>query len=70
MPSPTITLDMDKRCNRCGRPGAAGNGLCLKCVIWAMRPAKDNHKDAGVTEIRRVAREAAAAPHKKARPHA
>lgn len=29
---PTIKIDMDKKCSRCGEEGAAPNGLCLKCV--------------------------------------
>jgi hypothetical protein len=29
---PTITIDMNKRCSRCGAMGAANGGICLKCV--------------------------------------
>ena len=29
---PTLEIDMDKECSRCGDMGAAPNGLCLTCV--------------------------------------
>jgi len=32
----TLTIDMDKRCAECGKPGATGSGICLPCVIKAM----------------------------------
>ena len=28
---PTIEINMDKKCDECGRDGACQNGLCLKC---------------------------------------
>ncbi len=28
----TITIDMDKKCSACRKPGATQCGLCLKCV--------------------------------------
>lgn len=28
---PDITIDMDRRCTKCGVLGACGNGLCLPC---------------------------------------
>ncbi len=33
----TITIDMDKRCKRCGHKGTLENGLCLKCLGRALR---------------------------------
>ena len=32
----TITIDMDKRCAECGKPGAVGSGICLRCTVNAM----------------------------------
>jgi len=31
MEVPTITIDMDKKCKKCGNPGALRSGYCLKC---------------------------------------
>jgi len=28
---PTINIDMDKKCEKCGAGGACQNGLCMKC---------------------------------------
>ena len=27
-----ITIDLDKKCTRCGAKGATPRGICLKCV--------------------------------------
>jgi len=27
----TITIDMDKKCKKCGDPGSRPSGYCLKC---------------------------------------
>ena len=32
----TLTIDMDKRCAECGKPGATGSGICLPCATKAM----------------------------------
>ncbi len=32
MSIPTITVDMNKKCDDCGKAGACQSGLCLKCV--------------------------------------
>jgi hypothetical protein len=32
METPTITIDTDKDCSRCGKLGACNNGLCLECI--------------------------------------
>ena len=31
MVTPTINIDMDKACSKCGHMGACGNGLCMEC---------------------------------------
>ena len=32
-PTPTITVDENKRCRRCGKPGATDGGYCLRCIL-------------------------------------
>jgi len=32
IPTITINIDLDKKCWRCKKPGAANGGMCLKCV--------------------------------------
>lgn len=32
----TITIDMDKKCAECGKPGAVDNGLCMNCTTRAL----------------------------------
>ena len=32
----TLTIDMDKRCAECGKPGATGSGICLACATKAI----------------------------------
>ena len=34
--SVTLTIDMDKRCAECWKPGATGSGICLPCATKAM----------------------------------
>lgn len=34
---PEITIDMDKKCVECGHGGAAGSGICLKCLSQILR---------------------------------
>lgn len=31
-----LNIDMDKKCAECGKGGATGCGLCLKCCTKAM----------------------------------
>lgn len=38
MTSLHITIDMDRKCAECGKGGAVGNGLCLKCTTRAFNP--------------------------------
>ena len=35
--TPTITIDMDKKCPGCGKAGITENGLCLECVAKKIR---------------------------------
>jgi len=37
MAIPTVTIDMDKKCVECGKPGAAGSGICLGCSLKAIQ---------------------------------
>ena len=32
----TLTIDMDKRCSECRKPGATGSGICLACASKAI----------------------------------
>jgi hypothetical protein len=32
----TLTIDTDKRCAECGKPGATGSGICLVCATKAI----------------------------------
>ena len=32
MPYAVLEINMDKPCSRCGKKGAAQNGLCLECI--------------------------------------
>ena len=35
-----ITLDMDAKCAECGKGGASGSGLCMRCCTKAMDPKR------------------------------
>ena len=39
----TITVDMNRRCRRCRRPGAVNNGLCLRCIEKAIMAGEFDH---------------------------
>ncbi len=32
-----LTINMDKKCAECRKPGAANSGICLRCVGKIMR---------------------------------
>lgn len=32
MSNVTFTIDMNRQCVECRKPGATGSGICLKCV--------------------------------------
>lgn len=34
--TPTITVNMDKKCAECRKAGAANNGICLGCTAKAV----------------------------------
>ena len=40
----TVTINMDRKCAECGKPGAAGSGICIRCVMKCMseRPLKSD----------------------------
>ena len=50
----TLTIDMDKRCAECGKPGATGSGICLPCATKAMS-GKAMRSPAGKAVQRRFA---------------
>lgn len=39
-PTVTITIDMGKKCIRCGNGGATESGYCLRCITKNMREGK------------------------------
>jgi hypothetical protein len=39
----TITINLDKPCKRCKKPGAADNGLCMECILKAMENGEFDH---------------------------
>lgn len=39
----TIRIDFDKKCSRCGKPGATQNGLCLSCITRAIKNGEYDH---------------------------
>jgi hypothetical protein len=40
---PTISVNIDKKCTRCNKKGAAQNGLCMKCIIKAVGKGEYDH---------------------------
>lgn len=51
----TITINMDKRCAECRKPGASGSGICIRCVTKAMDPKRKMHSAEGQSVQRRIA---------------
>jgi len=39
----TININMDKKCIRCGKKGAMGNGICMKCLTKAITRGEYDH---------------------------
>lgn len=37
MATPTITVDMNKKCEECGRGGAVASGICISCTTRAIQ---------------------------------
>lgn len=38
-----VTINMDSKCRRCKKPGAAPSGLCLKCITKALVSGEYDH---------------------------
>ena len=38
-----ITINMDQKCKRCKKPGAANGGYCLECILKMMKEGKFDH---------------------------
>lgn len=55
MATTTININMDKKCSKCGQPGATDGGRCLKCVadevIAAKNPVMRTIKKAKLTSL-------------------
>ena len=51
----TITINMDKLCAECRKPGAAGSGICIRCVTTAMDPKRKMWSAEGQSVQRRLA---------------
>ena len=43
MKTPTITIDMDKKCKRCDKGGATDAGYCMKCICKNLEEGKYGH---------------------------
>lgn len=37
---PTLEIDLDKECARCGEKGVTKSGKCVKCVSYALTAGK------------------------------
>lgn len=51
-----ITIDMDKRCAECRKPGALGSGICIRCATKAMDGKKTMKSREGRAVQRRYAK--------------
>ena len=51
----TITINLDKLCAECRKPGAAGSGLCIRCVTRAMNQKRKMWSAEGRSVQRRLA---------------
>jgi len=38
-----ITIDLDKKCKRCGKGGATPGGICMGCVAKAVKNGECDH---------------------------
>lgn len=45
MTIPTIRIDIDKRCKRCGEEGTAQNGYCLRCCAQLIAKGRVGRMD-------------------------
>ena len=52
----TLNIDMDKRCPECGKMGAVGDGICLKCSVKAMsdKPMKSKTGQAAQKRFKEI----------------
>lgn len=40
---PTLHVNLDAKCQRCGKGGATQNGLCLPCITKAIKAGEFDH---------------------------
>lgn len=40
---PTIHINMDAKCKRCGKGGATQGGYCLKCILAKLKKGDYDH---------------------------
>lgn len=47
---PVVTVNMNRRCEECRKPGATPNGLCLRCVMKSMgdKPMRSSQRGGSV----------------------
>jgi len=38
-----ISVDLDRKCKRCGKGGATQNGVCLPCINKAIKSGELDH---------------------------
>jgi len=43
MANAEISINLDKKCVRCGKGGATQNGLCLACITKAIKNGELDH---------------------------
>ena len=41
--STNITIDFDKKCQRCGKKGATPSGMCMACVVKGVARGEFDH---------------------------
>jgi len=54
METPVIEIDMDKKCERCGKEGATQSGLCLECAANGVIDKVIDKLKAGAMDTERV----------------
>jgi len=50
-----IIVDLEKKCQRCGKGGATQNGLCLKCIVKETKEGQFDNVPKAIKEIVRQA---------------
>lgn len=38
-----ISIDLDKKCKRCGKGGATDGGYCMACILKNLKEGKYDH---------------------------